>query len=502
MNKFQTVFAGIVLLMSFFVQGGEVNSSAELSTPAAWLKAQPKPEFRTGHTLPPLTRYGWDMDDAVRVSLAEDWGYALEFGIVSDETVARALNEPNSREARRLALVHSDPKRFRLSVESNRKLPKETTPDVWTRNKEGKFLNAKARSFDGNEWHPEMETVFSLVSPDAFWRSAANLSAEPIQKLRARCPVTIVLNGGEYGIGVAGFAQKVWAQDPDILKAKGEKSWPDFVSERKAYYQGLMTQAERAAAPDRLLYIYYTAGGGTHRNVIPDWGDWSYTWETFKGNSDLPSNEAYFRHFNSGFTGDRDILTLCLNAAAREIAGGKPLSYNWLSAGWEGEPGHSHADIARWTGFLKCYYTAGMIGGIEGYYQYLGKDGFSKPFPSNNPPHWLQQLTALAHVHALFSHAEDFLRQGDLLPGPDKNRFSKELPACELPTGDKDVRVLVRKHKNRAEWLVTAWAAGGNSREVKVSVPELGDMNVTARINGAVYQAIRVGEMVVLTRLD
>ena len=49
-------------------------------TPAEWLKGQPKPKFRAGHTLPPLTRYGWDMDDAVRVELAENWGYALEFG--------------------------------------------------------------------------------------------------------------------------------------------------------------------------------------------------------------------------------------------------------------------------------------------------------------------------------------------------------------------------------------------------------------------------------------
>ena len=182
------------------------------------------------------------------------------------------------------------------------------------------------------------------------------------------------------------------------------------------------------------------------------------------------------------------MLTLALNAAALEIADGRTLSYNWLSAGWEGEVGHSHGDLKRWAGFLKCYYTAGMIGGNAGYYQFLGRDGFSKPFPADQPPHWIRQLTALAHIHALFSQLEDFLRNGDLLPGPDRNRISKDVPAYEFPTGDATVRVLARKHRQRAEWLVTAWAAAGEARDVNVTIPEVGALKLRARPDGAIYR--------------
>ena len=467
----------------------EESTSAGLLRPADWLKAQVKPKYRAGHTLPPLTRYGWDMDDAVRITLAEDWGYALEFGVAGESQVDNALNKPESREARLLALAISDPKRYPLSVVSTRELPKLNVPtEVWTRDAKGSFLNAKAQSLDGTLWDPTLKAVLSPVSPDAFWHQAGELSAAPIRKLRQKCPVAIVLNGGEYGLGVLGFAKTAWEQDPAVLKAKGETPWAEFISERKAHYQNIMTRAERNAAPDRQLYIYYTCGGGTHRNVIPDWGSWETLWEMFKGNSDLPSNEAYYRHFNSGWVGERDLLTLCLNATAREIADGKTLSYNWLSAGWEGEPGHSHGDLNRWAGFLKCYYTAGMIGGNEGYYQFLGRDGFSKPFPADEPPHWLQQLSTLGYVHALFSHLEEFLREGDLLPGPHKHRISRDLPAYEISTGDAAVRVLARKHRKRAEWLVTAWAPDGDAREVAVDFPDLGKLNLRASPAGEVYR--------------
>ena len=137
---------------------------------------------------------------------------------------------------------------------------------------------------------------------------------------------------------------------------------------------------------------------------------------------------------------------------------------------------------------MKCYYAAGMIGGNAGYYQFLGRDGFSKPFPADQPPHWIQQLTALAHVHAQFSRLEEFLRDGDLMAGPGKHRFSKDLPAYEFPTGDATVRVLARKHRRRAEWLVTAWAADGDEREVKTTIPELGELKLRARPSGAIYR--------------
>ena len=211
----------------------------------------------------------------------------------------------------------------------------------------------------------------------------------------------------------------------------------------------------------------------------------------------------YYQHFNSGWTGGQDMLTLALNAAGREIVAGKPLSYNWLCAGWPraGLKGDDFSDLGRYMGFPKCYFTAGMVGGNAGYYDYP-KGGFGKPFPPNDPPNWLLQMVALSRVAALFSHVEDFLRDGRLLPGPDKHRISKELPAFELPTGDATVRVLVRKHNARPEWLVTAWAAGGDERPATVKVPDLGELTVPARPCGSVYRVTLKDGKPVATLLD
>lgn len=86
---------------------------------------------------------------------------------------------------------------------------------------------------------------------------------------------------------------------------------------------------------------------------------------------------------------------------------------------------------------------------------------------------------------------ESFVRdeKGDLLPGPDKHRWSKDQPAYEFPTGDPNARVLARKLKDKPQWLITAWAADGKEREVKVTVPELGEATLNACAAGSVYEA-------------
>jgi hypothetical protein len=95
----------------------------------------------------------------------------------------------------------------------------------------------------------------------------------------------------------------------------------------------------------------------------------------------------------------------------------------------------------------------------------------------------------LAEAQALFSHLEKFIRQGDLVPGPEKNRLMRTIPAFELPTGDPTARVLARRLRGREEWLITAWASTGDSREVSVTVPGLGNVTVLARPSGSVYHA-------------
>ncbi len=465
--------------------------AARAATPLEHLRAAPRPRFRAGHTLPPLTRWGWRLSYDMQVELTEHWGYALELGDANEASVAQ-LDDPKTLPARLCALTASDPKRYPLSVLVHRacydkKLLESAPPETWCQDAEGKMIEPRT-------WSPE--------APDIVFRRAAAAAVEPIRKVQAKAPIAIILNGGEYALSVAGHCAKVWQKDPKVMKAKGERDWFDYISERKAHQEMIITEAIRAACPNRLLYIFYYVEGCPHRNRYGGWKAWAWDYPPMRRVSDLPSSSIYYMHFNSGWTGDNDMLTQALNATAQHIAAGDPLSYNWLNAGWTRERMGEKAfgDIARYVGYLKCYYTAGMLGGVAGYFAYP-KGGFDADI-AEQPPHWLAQMTALGHVHALFSHLEEFLRNGDLLPGPERHRWSKDLPAHEFPTGDPTARVVARKHRERDEWLITAWAADGPNRKVCVTIPNLGAVQVEARACGSVYRAIVRDGQPSLRRLD
>ena len=127
-------------------------------------------------------------------------------------------------------------------------------------------------------------------------------------------------------------------------------------------------------------YIYYTAGGNKDRNRIfwGNWWLWDWDYKYMQTISDMPSNEAYYKHFNSGWvdsptgtTGSDDALTLALNAVGYASSFGKPLSYNWLGGGYDLiATSSANSDIGLYYGFLKSYYVAGMVGGNAGYYSY------------------------------------------------------------------------------------------------------------------------------------
>ena len=452
------------------------------------IRAAPKPRFREGHTLPPLTRWGWHLPLDVRIELAEHWGYALELG-EANERLIEQLDDRNSIPSKLVALTATDPKRYPLCAltyraPNDKRFREGLPPETWCRDTEGKRLAP---------WSPE--------APDAVFERAGALAAEPLRKLHERAPLAMILNGGEYALTVYGHAKKAWEQDPRVLKAKGERPWYDYISERKAHQESIITDAVRKACPERTLYIYYYADGCPHRNRYGGWWTWAWGYKWMRAVSDLPSASCYYRHFNSGWTGNSDLLTQTLNSVAQQTAEGDPLSYNWVCGGWTRKnPETDFADDARYMGYLKCFYTAGMLGGVAGYFAYP-KGGFAGDL-GEQPPSWLTQMLVLARVHALFSHLEGFQRQGDLLPGPLKHRWSKDLPACELPTGDSDARVLARKHRARGEWLLTAWAAGGPDREVKVTVPGLGGVALEARACASVYRATLDSGKPRLVRMD
>ena len=80
-----------VLLAGLVAMAGSMGLRAqEPMLPAEYLQSLEAPGFREGHTLPPLTRWGWVLDPDTRIELAENWGYALELGSPSARLVQQA----------------------------------------------------------------------------------------------------------------------------------------------------------------------------------------------------------------------------------------------------------------------------------------------------------------------------------------------------------------------------------------------------------------------------
>ncbi|MFM5896651.1 MAG: hypothetical protein ACKO8W_03960 [Dolichospermum sp.] len=484
-------------ISNFFQLPSEPDLNKSLATNATqvvnsfdYLKQLPAPSFKQGHTLPPLTRFGWTLPFETRVELADRWGYALEWGgYATPKTVAKAISSPQSVQAKIMALAASDPKKYQLAVILNRALP--NTPEaIWLHNNQGELVTAK----NGKKiWSPE--------APVVALEAAAKMRAEPLQQISKIAPIAVVLNGGEYGLGVAGHISSFCEQDPRVVAAKGNRSWFDYISDRKTYQESFITKSVRKIVPNRSIYVYYPTDSNPHRNRSSGWKQWCYDYKYMRSVSDYPNSSTYFKEFNTGWTGNTDILTQVLNSVGQQIQFGDPLSYNWVCSGWIRGKKPVFGEIERYIGFLKCYYTAGMIGGIAGYFDYPNQ-GFAALFDVNQPPNWLEQIIALARVHALFSHLEEYLRHGNLLPGPMKHIWSSDTPAYEFPTQDPNIRVLVRQHRQKNHWLITAWAASGNTKQVNVTIPQLGQISVIARPNGSVYTANIAVNKAILTWVD
>jgi hypothetical protein len=215
--------------------------AARAETPAGYLQKQVKPVFREGHQLPRLTRFGWTLPEDARIELARHWGYALELGGYTTDKVVAKLDDPDSLESRLIALARSEPETFPLQVILSRDLPTGDVPavaeppsvaatappregelakpddpihldrrganpagDPWTRDAQGELVEGK------RVWSPE--------AADDVVQGAADLRSEPLREVARRAPVAIVLNGGEYALGVLGFSKKHWEQDPRIWR--------------------------------------------------------------------------------------------------------------------------------------------------------------------------------------------------------------------------------------------------------------------------------------------
>jgi hypothetical protein len=495
-------------------------------TPAAWLASRPKPDFAANSHLPHLAKWSWPLPYDLRVEMATNWGYALEVdGPLVNGGLQKALANSNSASARLVALCAKYPDKFKLQVNLDRDWPTNLSRGFWVTNAAGYFVDDQT-----NLWLDQTNRHFNKVvspeAPDADLANESEFQTAPLKTLLSNAPIAIILNGGERDLGVPGFDLKAWRFDPRVMAAMTNVwsypsnlsgvTWPRYVSDRKAHQLGFLTSRVRQAVPHREMYVYYNTGNEQYRlTTLPhqkETNDWHWRWEdqhywgynsdVMLANTDLPSFECYFTGAgswtNSGLQYHYDLLTMYLNGVGYNHKLGAALNYSWVCGGWSNTDTNRLADLARYTGFLKCLYTGGMVGAVAGYFEYptgtnatvFGEHGYAGTFPADTPPHWLRQIEVLGRVHALFSHLDDYLYHGDLLPGDHPHAMSQDQPAYEFTNtvADATARVLVRKMNGTNLWLACAWAASGGDRNVTVTIPTAGRVTLKASVSGAVYK--------------
>jgi len=426
---------------------------------------------------------------------------------------------------------------------------------------------------------PIKDKPVKIYSPEApisiFEATGANWS-EPIRQFLAYYPTIkapIIINGTEYGLGVIAGDGKMWKQDIGVLAARDAYntangiavgSWFQYISDRKAKQELPIANAFRSADPNATLYVHYGDSAGATPDYISSWG---YDFKNMKPVTDLPAIEFYYAYGNT-WSG---VLNTITRKIGLQIAEDRPLTYDFLSAGWrttkntlatginadsmtltgstkwevgmptsgwlqidneiikyenmvtnddnqktititqrgvDGStipntstsstsflgptvpaahsanaeiyklPQYGLSDPNTYMGFLKTNYVLGNIGACYFY-----------GVPKENDPHWLWQFEYAGHAHALFSWLEDYLRNGDLLPGDGQNSITASLPSYEFATGDSTAHVVARKKQTSNDWLISAWAQAGTDRDVTVTIPVLDTVTVNARLAGSVYTA-------------
>lgn len=426
--------------------------------------------------------------------------------------------------------------------------------------------------------------VYSPEAPIQIFEETGTNWADPIIKFFNYYPTIkapIIINGTEYGMGVIDAEGKMWKQDSGVIAARDSYnsshglsagSWFDYISERKAQQETAISNALKAAAPNRDLYVHYGDSAGATRDYISGWG---YDFKYMKPVTDLPAMEFYYAYGNTW----NGVFSTLARKVGLQINEDRPLSYNFLSAGWRDSKNTLATSItadattltgaANWItgmptsgwlqidneiikydnmvvndagqrtinivergvdgstipntwflhpttatshnaganiyklpqyglsnpniymGFLKTSYVLGNIGSCQFY-----------GIPEEKDPLWLWQFQYHSHAHALFSWLEDYIRNGDLLPGDGQNSITKSLPSYEFNTGDANAHVVARKKKDANEWLISAWVQSGVDRDVIATIPDLGTITLNARQAGSVYLARLNGQTPALFQVD
>lgn len=537
----------------------------------AFVDAQTSPVFRAERNLPPLSVGAFvSMDFNTR--LAEKYRYALHIGDTS-QYYADMATSYTSRMREAIELAAAEPEVYALAIYL---LGYGTFYDC-DRNVRilAMYPSIAMHHADGSLWTNGDEGCFEYnpTAPAEAWIAFANdaripqnvqIISDVAEAHGAR--ISVVNDIGEWGIQTATIGPAFWDDDTWRMWMLSSAFWDDAsvraawgtmpdpgpwgepvierayegVSLGKAVSQGAVAQLVVAAANPDVLYTHYWAGPAPHTGRYNEWRQSASDQATLRAHhvnhpDDVYSAQMYFGDNNEGGLGvnwtttntqsvgsggeldrDGDHFTHALAAAANGIAAGSPYAYTWVSA--KGLHAASYADTTELMGYLKTYYALTMIGGPYFSLDLQADVGSGRTEPSytmTTMPPYMPSMFAMGEVHALYSHLEEFIFDGQVLTNAhgDMHPFTHWIepfalyeqyaypvgaefrgPHDSSPTCDRTVRVVIRKRNGHDEWLVAGWVSEGADREVDVELPApLGRTTLHFRRGGSVYRLSRSG---------
>jgi hypothetical protein len=490
------------------------------------LQAGVAPVWRPGTRQHPLNRHDFGIPAAIAVPLAERWGYTMMINI--NEWTDHKLSTDGWPEYAYAQAIAAAPGRYRVSALYQRCLDSTFTsrpanlPDAaFLRDGNGVLMD-----FDADP--VAVKYVLSPLVPDSVFIGIGTAIGSQIDQSLTRrgIAVSAVIDQGEWGLGPTGFLWQdgdlIYRRDPALVAAANadpiaKGNMERFASIQAARQNRLVRDSAYAAAGLSATvpwYCYTSTGFTIDRGRWGGWVSWTGHLEDCLPWLELPSEEFYilgddWTAVDGGGT-PQDYMTRLLNTASgQQKIMGRSRMMPWISAGgWapETQPGQWQLPRPRYTGFMKMMYVCGAVGVLQDDYGNDQRIRFNQAIgaePTTQVWGWMDA----AHIHALFTYLDDYIWDGELLPGPSIHPFRADpaapRPLCAFrPTGDTAAWVVARKAANADRWLLGAFITAGVERDVTVTIPVLGTVTLRGRETGSVYVATRPSGAPVLDWID